>query len=109
MRANGPRQIAFRDEGNGEIGGLAVVRDRHIEMVHAGPDVANDRSDLRTAIGYALAGNEDPDRLIVFSDALRRHAELQFGAERDLEKAVRDLIIGKIRSLGRAPAADVGI
>jgi hypothetical protein len=50
-RADGPGEIALSDQRNDEIGGLAVVRHRYIEMVHAGLDVGNDRSDLRTAVG----------------------------------------------------------
>jgi hypothetical protein len=78
-------------------------------VVHAGPNIGNDLGDLRTAVGQALADHEYPDRFIELAYAFYRRAELQFGIERDLEKAVLDLIIGKIRSLGGAPAADVGI
>src|ERR1700694_1486538 len=101
--------MSFRAEPNGEVGDLAFVRDRHIEMVHAGPNVVNDRGDLRSAVGCTLADHEYPDRLIELAYAFHWRAELQFGAKRDLEESVLDLIIGKIRSLGSAPTADVRI
>jgi hypothetical protein len=108
-RANGSLQVVLGDEPDDEIGGSSVGRDRYIEMVHAGRDIGNDRGDLRPAIGQVLAFDEYPDRLIEFADAVCRSADLQFSVERDLEEAVLDLVVGKIRPFGSAPAADVGV
>src|SRR5260370_28478093 len=91
------------------MGGLAVVGDRHIKMIHAGADVGNDRRDLRAAIRHTLAVHEYPDRFIELAYAFHRRAELQFGIKCDLEKAILDFTVGKIRSFRSAPSADVGV
>ena len=59
-----------------------------------------------TFIAHNYNHPPDPDE---FADAFRRRIELQFGVERDFEKAVLDFVIGEIGSLGSASAADVGI
>ena len=78
-------------------------------MVYAGPNVVNDRGDLRTAVGITLADHKNSDRLIIFAHAFRRRTDLHFGTECDLDEAFRDFLIGKIRSFGCAPAGDIRI
>ena len=70
------RAATSRDD---EIGGLAVVGDGDIEMIHARANIVNDRGDLGATVGQTLADHEYPHRLIEFANAFRRRAELQFG------------------------------
>src|SRR5271170_3647713 len=107
--ADGPRQITALHQGNDEIGGLADIRDRQIEMIHAGTDVGDDRRNLRTAVWRSATHHEYPDRLIEFTNALAPAIKLQFGMESSLKEAVLDFVVAEARSFGGAPNADVGI
>src|SRR5208282_6902975 len=79
-------QVAALHQGYDEIGGLAVIRHRQIEMVHMGTDVGDDRRDVRTAIRRPATDYEDPDRLVEFTDALAAAVELKLGMEPGLEE-----------------------
>ena len=71
-------------------------------------DIGDDRLDLRGAVGRGAVVDIDPDRAVIFADAVDAAGDMEFGAERDLEKAVDDFGVGEILALGRAALGDLG-
>ena len=85
---DGARQVAVAHQIDDDIGGVAAVRHRDVEMANPRADIGDDPGELRPSIGAGAAGGEYPHRHIVFSDAIDPAGEMILGAERPSEKSV---------------------
>ena len=61
------------------------------------------------AVGLRAVVDIDPDRPVVFADAVDAAGDVEFGAERDLEESVDDLGVGEGLALGGAAFRDLGV
>jgi hypothetical protein len=78
-------------------------------MVYVAADIGEHGCNVRPPIVLALLHDEHADGFAEFAYALGRLAELEFRAERNLEKAIDDFLVGEARPLQAAPQADVGV
>ena len=85
---DGAEQIAVAHQLDHDIGAVAAVGHRDVEMLDPLADIGDHLGELRLAV-RAVAVGEHPHRHVVFPDAVDPAGEMKFGAERGLEKAVR--------------------
>ncbi len=105
----GPCELLSVHQCHDQVRGAAIVRHRHIEVGHAVSDIGDHPPDLRPAIGRRAIDHEDSHRFLEFPDALGALVELQLGAERDLEEAIDDLVVGERGSFTGAPDSNIGV
>ena len=77
---DGAGEVAVAHQLHRDVGVVALVGHRDVEMLDALPDVGDDLRQLRLAVGAGAVG-EYAHRSVIPADAVDPAGELKFGAE----------------------------
>ena len=97
---NGPDcslEVTLMYESYHDIRGFTILRYRDLEMIYVGANVRRDSSHVRATVGGATIDNKNAHRFVEFTYPVDKWPYLQLSAERYLEEAVLDLVIGEVR------------
>ena len=72
-------------------------------------NVGDDRGDRRAAVGLGAVVDIDPDRSVVFADAVDAAGDVEFRTEGDLEEPIDDFGVAEGLAFDRAAMGDLGI